>query len=165
MLPFPKLLIWVLDNSSLANHLFIYFVLFFFLRLFILCWGMANQQCCDSFRLTVKGLQSYLYMYLFPNSPPSQAAIEPWADVCSLRVLLVICFKFRSVYVRITHLPALLSPHSPLATTNSFCTFYSVNQHMCWCWVAFLISMLGCDSVTHWLRMYITQHGSVRGRQ
>ena len=115
---------------------------------------MDNQQCCDSFRLTAKGLQSYLNMYLFPNSPPSQAATEPWADVCSLQVLLVIRFKYRSVYVRITHLPALLSPHFPLATTNLFSDFlFSQSAYVlvlssfrdihAWLWLAYSLAQDG----------------------
>ena len=48
---------------------------FFFLKLLILYWGIANQQCCDSFRWTWKGLgHIYTWIYSPPNSPPIQAA-------------------------------------------------------------------------------------------
>ena len=48
---------------------------FFFFKLLILYWGIANQQCCDSFRWTWKGLSHiYTWIYSPPNSPPIQAA-------------------------------------------------------------------------------------------
>ena len=36
------------------------FSFYFQFKLFILCWRVANQQCCDGFRWTAKGLsQTY----------------------------------------------------------------------------------------------------------
>ena len=73
-------------------------------------------------------------------------------QMCAIsRSLLVIQFKYRRLCVCVAHLAALLSPILPLGAINSFCTCF-LNQHMCWCWVAFMIPVPGCDSLTHWLR-------------
>ena len=43
-------------------------------KLFILYWGIANEQYCDSFIWTAKGLShSYTCIHSPPNSPPNQA--------------------------------------------------------------------------------------------
>ena len=75
---------------------------------------IANQQCFDSFRWTVKGL-SHTYMCILspPNSPPIQAATWHWAEfpVLSRRSLLVIHFKYSSVYMLIPNSPKIPSPY------------------------------------------------------
>ena len=53
--------------------LFLFFILF--IRLFILYWCIANWQCSDSFKWTLKGLShTYACIHSSPNSPPIQAA-------------------------------------------------------------------------------------------
>ena len=46
----------------------------FFFKLFILYWGTADEQCCDSFRWKAKGLSHRYSIHSPPSSPPIQAA-------------------------------------------------------------------------------------------
>ena len=47
----------------------------FCFKLFILNWSIADQQCCDSFSWTAKGLShTYICIHSLLNSPPIQAA-------------------------------------------------------------------------------------------
>ena len=60
-------------------------------------WSIANQQCCDSFRCSSKGLgHTYICIHLPLNSPPIQAATLQRAAFPVLygRSLLVILFFF-----------------------------------------------------------------------
>ena len=58
------------------------FNFYFFNAKNILYWGIANQQCFDSFRGTEKQLShTNTCIYSSPNSPPIQAAIE-WSFLC-----------------------------------------------------------------------------------
>ena len=63
------------ERLSTYEHQEKYGIFFFnlFIKLFILYWSMADWQCCDSFRWTVKGL-SYACTCIHspPNSPPLQ---------------------------------------------------------------------------------------------
>ena len=50
------------------------FLIFFLLKLCILHWSVADQQCCGSFRRAAMGLsRSYACNHSPPNSPPIQA--------------------------------------------------------------------------------------------
>ena len=63
----------------------------------ILYWGIANEQCCDSFRWTAKGLSHpYTFIHSLPNSHSIQAATKHRAEfpVLYSRSLLVIHFKY-----------------------------------------------------------------------
>ena len=82
------------------------FIFFCFLKIFIyfwlliLYWSIADEQYCDSFRWTAKGLShTHTCIHSPPNSPPTQAATEHWAElsVPYSRSLLVIHFKYSRV--------------------------------------------------------------------
>ena len=63
---------------NLLKALKFYFIL---LKLFILHWNIANQQCRDDFRWPAKGFNhTYTCVHSAPNSPPIQAATEHWVD-------------------------------------------------------------------------------------
>ena len=65
--------------SCLSEHHSIFFFLLFlnyFLKLFILCWNITDQRCCDSSRWHSGTTQSYIYMCPFsPKLPSIQAAM------------------------------------------------------------------------------------------
>ena len=74
------------QHSHTSSHIALKEVYFhlhfpiFFPELFILYWGMASEQCCDSFRWTAKGL-SHTYMYpLSPNPIPCR--LPHHMDLC-----------------------------------------------------------------------------------
>ena len=52
-----------LDSRRWRNR-FHFFLLFVFLKLVILYWSIADEQCCDRFRWTAKGLSIYIYTYM-----------------------------------------------------------------------------------------------------
>ena len=64
-----------------------HFILFF--QLFISYWSIANQQFCNSFRWTAKGL-SHIYTRVHP--PPNSPPIRPPPDVAQspLRCMAVV---------------------------------------------------------------------------
>ena len=92
-----------------------YFVFFFFLILFFfLYWYIANEQCCDSYRWTVKGLShTYTCFHSSSNSPPIQATTQHWTEfhVLYSKSLLVIHFRYGSVYMSIPNYLTVPSPH------------------------------------------------------
>lgn len=67
-----------------------------FIKLFILHWSIADEQCCDHFRWTAKGL-SRTYTCIHPplNSPahPGCHLTVNQSSCCYSRCLLVIHFK------------------------------------------------------------------------
>ena len=69
--------LWIVDVYMCV------FDLIFFLKLFILYWGIADWQYCDSFRWTVKGL-IYIYMKPFSTKLPSHS-------VCHIKLSRVLC--------------------------------------------------------------------------
>ena len=93
-----------------------------FLKKFILYWGIADKQCCESSRWTAKGLShTYTCTHSPPNLPPIQAATWPWAEfpVRYRRSLSVIHFKYSSVYMSISH------PNYPFSTRRAFLSRYA----------------------------------------
>ena len=71
-------------------------------KLCILYWGIADEQCCDSFRWTVKGLShTCTCICSSPNPSPTQAGTEAWVQLHVLhnRFLLVIHFEYSNVCV------------------------------------------------------------------
>ena len=52
---------------------FHFFLLFVFLKLVILYWRIADEQCWDSFRWTAKG---FSHIYTCNHSPPSSPSIQ-----------------------------------------------------------------------------------------
>ena len=83
-----------------------------------------------------KGTQPYIYMCPFsPNSPPIQAAIQHWAEFHMLysRFLLIIHFKYSSVYMLIPNFLTNPSPHPSLLATKSsisVCESVSVKRQL-----------------------------------
>ena len=61
-----------LDSRKWRNR-FHFFLLFVFLKLVILYWRIADEQCWDSFRWTAKGLS---HIYTCNHSPPSSPSIQ-----------------------------------------------------------------------------------------
>ena len=52
-----------------------------FLKLLILYWSIADEQCCESFRWRAKGLShTYTRIHSSLSSPPIQAGTEHWAE-------------------------------------------------------------------------------------
>ena len=108
--PFPKWLPRIIffffffcDKFSDKRIDFIFFCflkIFIYFWLLILYWSIADEQYCDSFRWTAKGLsRTHTCIHSPPNSPPTQAATEHWAElsVPYSRSLLVIHFKYSRV--------------------------------------------------------------------
>ena len=89
---------------------------YFFFKLCIFYWVIANEQCCDSFKWTVKWLShTYTCIHSLPNSPPTQAATWHWAEfpVLSSRSLLVLHVEHRSVSMSIPNSLTIPSPILP----------------------------------------------------
>ena len=59
--------------KELAAWFLSFLFFFFFFKLLILYWGIADEQCCDSFRWTGKGLD---YMCTGIRSPPNSPAMR-----------------------------------------------------------------------------------------
>ena len=98
-------------------------------KLLILYWGIADQQRWgDSSRLTVKRLsRTYTGIHSPLNAPPIQAATSHWAGfhVLNSRSLLVMHFKYSSVYMSLPNSQSIPSPREPwvrfLSLWVSFC--------------------------------------------
>ena len=94
---------------------------FFFFFKCIWCWGIADLQCCDSFRWAAKGL-SHTYtdgctcIHSPPNSTPIQPATWHWAEFHVLMSLLVIHFKHSSVYMSSIHYSTVYNSQDTEAT-------------------------------------------------
>ena len=115
---------------------------------FLFCIGVQpiNKQC-NSFRWTVKGSShTYTVVRSPPNSPPIQAGTSPWAEfpVLYSRSLLVICFKYSSVYMSISNSLTIPlchpSPWEPeIHSLNLWVSFCFVSKFICI--ISFLDSM------------------------
>ena len=120
-LPHPFEALWlastciVIGLSELANFCFGGFgFLFFFTFYFILECGWLTMLW--QFQVDSKGIQPYIYMYPFSPKLPSQPGCHKhWADFPMLysRTLLVIRFKYSSVYMSIPNSLTNPSPTSP----------------------------------------------------
>ena len=129
-----------------------------FFEVFILYWGLANKQCCDSFRPTAKG-QSQIYTCIHSppcHSPPIQAATQHWAEfhVLNYRSLLVTHFKYCRVhdhpeFLNYPFLPATISSFSKSVSLFLFCDLYNLFLDSTYkgCDVIFLLLWLTSFSV------------------
>ena len=85
---------------------------FSFFLLLILYWGIAGQQCCD---IMVSGKQKKNSTIHSPPNPSSQPAFHiNWVEfhVLCYRSLLVVHFKYSSVYMSIPNSISILSSPS-----------------------------------------------------
>ena len=73
-------------------------------KLFILYWHIADQQCCDGFRWTAKGL-SHTYIWIHLPQTPLPSLLWHNIEQSSLcyRSLLGIHFKYNNVYMSISN--------------------------------------------------------------
>ena len=122
----PRLLFWFF---CLFFHWLTLSVSIYFLNLyFILEYSWLTMLC--QFHVYSKVIQLYIYMYLFFFKYFSQFFFhfntEYWAvfPVLYSRSLLVIYFKYSSVYMSISNSQSIPPPHpSPLVTISSWNSF------------------------------------------
>ena len=108
------------QNNALAQ-LLSWFTLMYLFKI-ILYWRTANGQCCD----TAKGPRhACTCTHSSPNSPPIQAAAWCWSGspVLYSRTLLVIHFKYSSVYISISN--SLTIPFPLVTISLSYGTSFS----------------------------------------
>ena len=126
-------------------------VSFFFTFYFILECGWLTMLW--QFQVDSKGIQPYLYMYLFsPKLPSRPGCHKHWADFPMLysRTLLVIHFKYSSVYMSIPNSLTNPSPTSPpdnhkfmnKQTLNPGATDWTFVSPRFICWILMLDAMV-----------------------